>query len=194
MTLLTASDFPRSGAEYESMRDELRRRVMVIKDRRRVIVGGNCSVHFENRDTMRYQVLEMLRAENSWTRPGALDDELRAYNPLIPAPGVLSATIMFEYETPGERATALYELAGMENHVWLQVGTEKPVAAEFDPAQIDPRKISSVQFAKWRLDAVRRDLLKEEGTVVRILIDHPRYQAQAVLSEQTRREISFDPD
>ncbi len=194
MRMLTAADFPRGGAEYEAQRDELRRRVMVLKDRRRVIVGGHCSVHFESRETMRYQVLEMLRAENSWTRPGALEDELRAYNPLIPQAGELSATIMFEYETPEERATKLYELAGVEQHVWLQVGTEKPILAEFDPAQIDPGKISSVQFAKWRLDPVRRDLLKEEGVVVRILIDHPQYQAQSVLSEQARREISSDPD
>lgn len=195
MKTLSLSEFPKTAAEYAALRDDLRRRVMMLKDKRRVLVGDYCSVHFENRDTMFYQVLEMLRAENSWDRPGALEDELSAYNPLLPRTGELSATVMFEYASAEERAVRLAELAGMEKHLWLVVGTEKPVAAEFDLSQIEPgAKISSVQFVKWRLDSVRRDLLKEEGTVVRIVIDHPRYQAQSVLSEQTRREIAADPD
>jgi hypothetical protein len=190
---LTRSDIL-DAAQYERQRDELRRRIMVLKDRRRVLVGDHCSVHFESRDTLRHQVHEMLRVEGSWTRPGALEDELEAYNPLVPQPGELSATIMFEYETPEERGIHLSRLVGVDRHLWLVIGSEKPVLADFDRLQLDEGKISSVQFVKWRLDDVRRALLKEEGLVVRIVVDHPHYRAQSVLSEQTRREIMHDPD
>jgi hypothetical protein len=190
---LTRSDIL-PGDEYERRREEIRRRTMVLKDRRRVLVGDHCSIHFENRETLLYQVHEMLRVERSWDRPGAVEDELLAYNPLLPGGGDLSATVMFEYETADERAQYLAGLTGIENHLWLVIGTEKPIAAHFDDAQIAAGKISSVQFVRFTIDSFRREQLDEEGTAVRIVIDHPRYQAQSVLSEQTRREIAHDPD
>jgi hypothetical protein len=180
--------------EYESARPEMRRRVMVLKDRRRVPVGDHCTVHFESKDTMLYQVHEMLRAENSWDRPGAAEDEIEAYGPIVPAEGELSATLMFEYETPEERATVLPGLVGIDRHLLLEIGDSGPLLARFDQGQIDERKVSSVQYVKWGLDAERRRLLKEGGTVVRIRITHPVYSAQAVLSEETRRAIMDDPD
>ena len=193
MRLLTKDDIL-SKEEYAKARSDLRRRVMVLKDKRRVLVGEHCAVHFECRDTMHYQVHEMLRAEDSWGRAGAADDELEAYNPLIPGEGELSATIMFEYETLEERQEFLPKFVGIDRHVWLQVGDTERVLARFDRGQIDEHKVSSVQYIKWPLDDSRRALLKQEGTVVRIVIDHPFYRAQSVLSEQTRAEISRDPD
>ena len=184
----------RPKEEYERARADFRRKVMRIKDRRRVLVGQHCSVHFESRETLLYQVQEMLRAEDSWQRPGAVEEELEAYNPLVPGPGELSATIMFEYETEEERAEHLPRFVGIDRHVWLRIGDTEPLLAEFDAGQIDEHKVSSVQYIKWKLDEERRELLKTEGTVVRILIDHPHYEAQAVLSEQTRDEIKRDPD
>lgn len=182
------------AAEYERRRADLRRQVVALKDKRRVLLGDHCSLHFENGETLRYQVHEMLRAESSWTRPGAIDDELAAYNPLVPKTGELSATLMFEYETPEERAVHLQRLVGIDRHLWLVVGSEKPLLAEFDRFQLDEGKISSVQFIKWRLDDVRRRGLSEDGTEVRVVVDHPQYEAETVLSEQTRREIMNDPD
>jgi hypothetical protein len=179
---------------YERARPELRRRIMVQKDKRRVAVGEHCTVHFECRDTMLYQVHEMLRAENSWDRPGAVEDELEAYGPIVPAEGELSATMMFEYETPEERATVLPSLVGIDRHVFLEIGGEAPLLARFDRGQIDESKVSSVQYVKWELDAGRRRLLKEDGTVARIRITHPVYTAQAVLSEACRKAIMSDPD
>jgi hypothetical protein len=184
----------RSKDEYEKARPDFRRRVMRIKDLRRVLVGQHCSIHFESRDTLLYQVQEMLRAEDSWQRPGAVEDELEAYNPLVPGPGELSATIMFEYETPEERAEHLPRFVGIDRHVWLHIGEADPLLAEFDAGQIDEHKVSSVQYIKWKLDDERQRLLEKEGTVVRIVIDHPHYEAQAVLSEQARDEIKRDPD
>jgi len=179
--------------DYETARPDIRRRIMVKKHRRRVLVGDHCSVHFESRDTLHYQVQEMLRAEDSWNRPGAIEDELGAYNPIIPAPGELSATIMLEYETPEERSEHLPKFAGIDRHVWLAIGDAEPVLAVFDRGQIDERGVSSVQYVKWRLDPARVALLGRDGTVVRLVIDHPAYRAQAALSEETRREIMDDP-
>ncbi len=183
-----------SKEEYERERPDLRRRMIALKAKRRVPVGDHATVHFETRDTMLYQVHEMLRAEDSWQRPGAVEDELEAYNPLIPAGEDLSATLMLEYETAEERAHHLEDLVGLDRHLWLQVGDTEPVAALFDHAQVSPTRISSVQYVTWPVDADRSALLCREGTVVRVIIDHPSYRAQAVLAEQTRQEISGDLD
>jgi hypothetical protein len=192
MDLLTRADIV-GKQEYERQRQDFRRRVMVQKDRRRVGVGNHCTFHFENRDTMRYQVQEMLRAEDSWTRDGAVEDELEAYNALIPRPGELSATMMLEYETAEERAIMLPKFVGIDRHVRLHIGDTAPAIARFDRGQIDEHKVSSVQYVKFPLtdDQVRG--LRTDGTVVRLVIDHPAYQAQAVLSEETRKAIADDP-
>jgi hypothetical protein len=183
-----------SKEEYALARSDVRRRIIALKAKRRVPVGDHATVHFETRDTMLYQVHEMLRAEDSWQRPGAVEDELEAYNPLIPAGGELSATLMLEYETAAERAHHLRELLGLDRHLWLQVGDTEPVAARFDDAQVSPTRISSVQYVRWPVDDQRSQLLHTDGTVVRVIIDHPRYRAQAVLAEETRREIAPDLD
>ena len=179
--------------EYERMRPEFRRRVMVLKTRRRVSIGDHCTLHFENRETMRYQVHEMLRTEDSWTRPGAIDDELRAYNALIPHTRELSATMMLEYETAQERALILPRLVGIDQHLWLRIGDTTPVLAAFEHGQIDGAKISAVQYLKFALSSDQIETLQTDGTVLRVVIDHPAYRAQAVLSEETRKAIADDP-
>lgn len=193
MQLLTTNDI-QSKNEYAASREGIRRRIMTMKSKRRVLVGDHCSIHFESRDTMLYQVHEMLRAEDTWERPGAAEDEIEAYNPLVPQEGELSATLMLEYETAEERAEMLPKFTAIDRHVKLVIGETEPVLAGFDRGQIDEDKVSSVQYIKWKLDPERRALLKEEGTVVRIVIDHPVYRAQSVLSEETRKEIMKDPD
>lgn len=179
---------------YEAERDAFRRRVMVRKARRRVPLGDHATLHFETRETMLYQVHEMLRAECSWTRRGAIEDELETYNPLVPDGRGLSATLMLEYDDPAERAVHLRELCGLEDHLWLQVGDTAPLLAAFDDAQASDDRISSVQYVRWALDEQRARLLKAEGTVLRARIDHPKYSAGAVLSEETRRELAGDLD
>ena len=192
MNLLTEADIL-DKASYERTRDDFRRRIMVMKDKRRVPVGDHVTLHFENRDTMHYQVQEMLRAEDSWLRPGAVADELEAYNPIIPQRGELSATMMIEYATAAERAIHLPQFVKIDRHVWLQVGDTAPILATFDRGQIDEDKVSSVQYLRFALDDEQRRLLAADGTVVRLRIDHPAYTAQAVLSEESRKAISGDP-
>lgn len=191
MPALTTADIT-SKTEYEAMRPEFRRTIMATKRRRLVLLGDHCSLHFENRDTMWYQVHEMLRAEDSWTRPGAAEDELHAYSPLVPSAGELSATMMLEYETPEERATELPKFVGIDRHLWIEIGALPPVRATFDRGQIDDRGVSSVQYVKWQLSPAHVDALGIDGTVVRLRMDHPAYVAQAVVSEETRKELSAD--
>ena len=191
MTALTPSDI-KTKAEYEAARPDLRRAIMATKRKRLVLVGEHCSLHFENRDTMSYQVHEMLRAEDSWTRPGAVDDELQAYNPIVPQPGELSATMMLEYATAEERAEHLPAFVGIDRHVWLRIGDTDPILARFATGQIDDRGVSSVQYIKWHLSPAQVAAMSQEGTVVRVVIDHPAYTAQSVLAEETRKEIAKD--
>ena len=183
-----------SGDEYQADRPDIRRRIIVKKERRRVAVGEHCSVHFECFETMRYQIHEMLRVENKWDDADAIAEELAAYNPILPGDGDLSATVMFEYQSEQERAVELVKLLGIENHLKLIIGDTDPILATFDLSQIGKDRISSVQYIRWSLDDEQRALLKKDGTVVRLVIDHPSHRAQAVLSESTRREIMNDPE
>lgn len=193
MQLLSPSDILGKDA-YEQARPDFRRRVMLQKDRRRVLVGEHMTFIFENRDTMLYQVQEMLRAEGSWLRPGAIEEELEAYNTLIPQKGELSATMMIEYASADERALMLPQFVRIDQHVKLQIGDAAPVLAVFDRGQIDEHKVSSVQYVKWYLSVEERHLIAQDGTVVRLVIDHPAYAAQAVFSEDTRKAIMHDCD
>ncbi|NWF99501.1 MAG: DUF3501 family protein [Thermoanaerobaculaceae bacterium] len=181
-----------SPEEYERRRPELRRRIMALKARRRVPLGEHATLHFETRETMWYQVHEMLRAEGSWARGGAAAAELEAYNPLIPRGGELSATLMFEYETPAERAVKLAELVGIEGCLRLLIGDAPPVVAVFDRAQVSPSRISSVQYVRFPLNRQHAELVGREGTVLKVVLDHPAYRAQAVLGEETRKELAAD--
>ena len=189
--LLSRDDIP-TAAEYEQTREQYRRQIMVQKQPRRVLIGSNCSIHFENREIMRYQVLEMLRAEGTFTNADAIEDELHAYNPLITQPESLSATLMFEYPTEEERQHHLTELVGIDRHVWFQVGETSRIPGEFDAGQIDVHKVSSVQFIKFSLTAAQQQIVNTPGSVLRIVIDHPHYQGVAVLGEETRRAIAQD--
>lgn len=189
--LLSRNDIP-TAAEYEQTRDQYRRQILVQKQPRRVLIGSNCSIHFENRDIMRYQVLEMLRAEGTFANDDSIEDELHAYNPLITQPGSLSATLMFEYPTEEERQEHLTALVGIDRHVWFQVGDSPRVPGQFDQGQIDVHKVSSVQFIKFELTSDQQKLINTSGTVLRIAIDHPHYQGVAVLGEETRRAIAQD--
>ena len=193
MQLLTPDDV-HSRTEYEAIRPTLRRRILAQKVYRRIEVGAHCSVHFESYDTMRYQVHEMLRVENRWEERDAIEDELRAYNPLIPGNGTLSATVMFEYPDEAERQVQLRRLVGIDRHLWLHIDDTPPVQAVFAGEQMDVDKISSVQYAYWHLRDEQRQLLTQDGTVVRLIFDHPHYAAQAVLSEASRKAIMHDPD
>jgi len=177
---------------YNKTRDEYRRRIIRMKRNRIVQVGDHMTWHFENRETMRYQIQEMIRAEGM-TTDEQIEGELEAYNPLIPGRNELSVTMMIEYETPEERAIYLPRFVHIDEHTFLQIGETEPIRGIFDRGQITPEKVSSVQYIKFVLTDEQVALLRQPGTVLRAIVTHPEYQAEAVIGENVRREIAEDP-
>ena len=178
----------RNIAEYELERKTWRPQMMALKDRRRVRVGGHVTFLFENRETVCYQIQEMLRIERI-VEPEAVRRELDTYNELIPRHRELSASLLIEYESEPERAVALHELLGLENHVWLAVEGEPPSSARFDTRQISTERLSAVQYVKFPLTPEQRARWRDG---VRILIDHPQYQAEQALTAEQLEELGRD--
>lgn len=174
-------------ADYEAERESLRPRMLEIKNRRRIRVGDHLTFLFENRDTVRYQVQEMMRIERI-VKPAEIQHELNTYNELIPAQGELSASLLIEYETPEERSVHLTQLLGLENHTWLEAAGQRTKAI-FDNRQIGDTRISSVQYIKFKLTAAQVAAFPQEA---RIVVDHNHYQAQRSFTEAERAELHQD--
>lgn len=177
----------KSLADYEIERQTLRPAMIALKDRRRVRVGDHLTFLFENRETVRYQIQEMLRIEGiSGLRE--IRHEVETYNELIPAIGELSATLLIEYETPEQRAVELTRLLGLERHIWLEAGGESTCAV-FDPRQIGDTRISSVQYLKFRLTPKQRAMW---NLGAKIVVDHPCYPFEHPLAQAELSELSHD--
>jgi hypothetical protein len=117
--------------DYSEIRSEFRARVLEHKKHRKVALGPNATVYFEDRLTIQYQIQEMLRVERIFNREG-IEEELAAYNPLIPDGSNLKATFMLEYEDPDERRHQLTRLIGAEDKVWVKVTDGERVFAIAD--------------------------------------------------------------
>ena len=117
---------------------------------RRIHLGPYLTFLFENKDTMHYQVQEMLRAEHI-TKEEAIEHEVITYNELVPEKHQLTATLLVEFEDPVIRAVKLKELVGLENHLYLTIGDDEQVLASFDERQLTEDKLSSVQYIKFNI-------------------------------------------
>ena len=137
---------------YAEERPAFRARVMAHKKDRKVHLGPNATLYFEDALTMQYQVQEMLRAERIFEAAG-IAEELEAYNPLIPDGDNWKATFMIEYADPEERARVLETLIGVEDKVWMRVGDHQPVfaIADEDLERESASKTSSVHFLRFQL-------------------------------------------
>lgn len=161
--------------DYAQMRDKFRAQVIQHKKNRILQVGPNVTMHFEDRLIMQYQIQEMLRAERIFESEG-IQEELDAYNPLIPDGTNWKVTFMIEYPDANERAIKLQELKGIEHKTWVQVsGHDKvfPICDEDLPRETSD-KTSSVHFMRFELDADMIDSLRQ-GASLSIGIDHPKY-------------------
>ena len=161
--------------KYAEVRPEFRARVMAHKKNRRLPIGPNAALYFEDNLTMQYQVQEMLRAERIFEAEG-IQEELDAYNPLIPDGSNWKATFMLEYSDEAERREMLQQLIGIERHVWVQVADfarVTPVADE-DLERDTEEKTSSVHFLRIELTAEMVEAVKQ-GAAISIGIDHPAY-------------------
>jgi hypothetical protein len=178
----------RHVADYEIERETLRPKVIAVKERRRIRLGGHVTFLFENRETVRYQIQEMMRIERI-VKPQDIAHEVETYNELIPARGELSASMLIEYETPEERAVKLRELLGLEKHLWLEVTGAGRVPAVFDERQIATDRISAVQYIKFRLTEAQ---MGAWSSGAKIVSSHPAYPAERVLSETELTELQRD--
>jgi hypothetical protein len=162
---------------YAKARKDFRAKVLEHKKPRAVHLGEHVTLLFEDELTIRYQIQEMLRIEKTFEESG-IQDELEAYNPLVPDGRNFKATMLIEYEDEGERRVALAKLKGIEDRAWVQVeGCPKVFAiADEDLERENDQKTSSVHFVRFELAKEMADALKY-GVALSIGIDHPEYRA-----------------
>ncbi len=162
--------------QYAERREAFRARVMEHKKKRRVAVGEHVTLLFEDRLTIHYQLQEILRVERIF-EPSAIQEELDAYNPLIPDGSNLKATMLIEYGDAGLRRAELAKLVGIEDTVWMQVsGHQRSMAvADEDLERSEADKTSAVHFLRFEFspDAIA-DL--RSGAPLAAGVDHPRYR------------------
>lgn len=192
MDKLTRDDLY-SLEKYSEIRKDFRAQIMAHKKNRIVHLGPNATLHFEDRLLMQYQVQEMLRAEKIFDAEG-IQEELDAYNPLIPDGTNWKATFMIEFEDPAERATKLAELIGIEQKVWVKVGScEKvfPICNE-DLDRETEQKTSSVHFMRFELTPEMIQTI-QRGESIGIGVDYPQYTyAIDQLDEGMRASLAAD--
>ena len=162
---------------YAKARKEFRAQVLAHKKNRTVHLGEHVTLVFEDELTIRYQVQEMLRIEKIFEEQG-IQDEIDAYNPLIPDGRNLKATMMVEYEDEKERRSALARLRGIEDRTWIRVeGCNAVYAiADEDLDRETEEKTSSVHFLRFELTGEMAEALKY-GVALTMGVDHPHYQA-----------------
>jgi hypothetical protein len=191
MQKLTRDDLY-SLEQYAQVRGDFRAKVMAHKKNRQVPIGVHATLYFEDRLTMQYQVQEMLRVERIFEREG-IEEELGAYNPLIPDGSNWKATFMIEYGNEDERRDALARLIGVEDKVWVQVGDQARVwaIADEDLERTAADKTSSVHFLRFELSQEMVAAAKA-GAAIAMGIDHPEYRHELVTAQGVRDSLTAD--
>lgn len=173
--------------KYAEQRAQIRAQVMAYKKIRQLELGAHIRLLFEDEATIGYQVQEMLRAERIFESAG-IQEELDAYNPLIPDGDNWKATLLIEYDDIEERHIALRQLKGIENRIWVRIGAQVPVfaIADEDLERENDEKTASVHFLRWQLSP---DLVREAkaGAVIGFGVDHPAYSESVEGVEMTLR-------
>jgi hypothetical protein len=179
--------------DYETVRDEMRRRVITLKRGRRVPVGRYLSFVFENRDTVLFQIQEMCRVERI-SEAARIQDEIDVYNALLPRPGELSATLMIEIVDKDQIKPVLDRFMGVDTgqRVWIQVGKEFAIPGEFEAGHSDEEKgkLAAVHFVRFAFPAAAVRAFREAE--VSLVVDHPGERARTRLSEETKAALLED--
>ena len=177
---------------YETIRDHFRARVLAAKVPRRVALGPNMTILFENHDSVLFQVQEMLRTERIFEAEG-IAEELDAYNPLIPDGRNWKATLLIEFPDPEVRKVELERLRGIEDRCWMQVeGFDKVFAiADEDLDRENETKTSAVHFMRFELGDDMVAALKG-GAALAAGIDHPNYRHETRAAENVRAALAAD--
>ena len=191
MTPITIEDLTPLD-EYARSYREARKRIIQVKAPRRVVVGASIAFLFENRETLLYQIQEMLRVEHI-TAPDKIQYELDVYNALLPAPGELSATMFIQITDQQHLKEHLDMLKGIDgdNITTLRLGAMRIVGV-FEAGHSKDDKISAVHFVRFRLPAEAIMILSDPKHAAVLRIDHPNYNASTPLSTQTRNALLSD--
>jgi hypothetical protein len=176
MSKLTRKDLY-SLEDYTEMRDDFRKKVIAHKENRRLELGEHLLLMFEDKLIMQYQIQEMLKAEKIFEADG-IEEELAAYNPLIPDGCNWKATLLIQYTDVEERQLRLTQLIGIENDIWMQVeGFEKIVAVtDEDMERENADKTSAVHFMRFELNSDMITAVKS-GAAISAGVEHENYHA-----------------
>lgn len=179
--------------KYATVRSEFRTKVLAHKQHRQVEIGPVATLYFEDQLTMQYQVQEMLRVERIFEAAG-IQEELDAYNPLIPDGANWKATFMIEVPDEEERRRVLARLVGIEDRVWVRIGAAAPVfaIADEDMERETADKTSAVHFLRFELTPAMVVAAKQ-GAAIAMGIDHPEYRHElAAVADNVRASLVSD--
>jgi len=186
-------DDVRDLVQYEKVRDEMRQRLIGLKRWRRVPVGDRLTFLFENRDTVLFQIQEMIRTERMVKEEKILE-EIETYNDLMPGERELSATMFIEVDEPGRIREVLDRLKGIDqgSTVALQIGERFQVPGIFEGGRSNEEKISAVHFVKFPFSDSARDAFLDWREPIELVVDHPGYKRQTKIDGDTRRSLMAD--
>ena len=175
-------------ADYERQREAFRARIIELKQRRRISVGPLITLVFENRETLLFQIQEMIRVEQI-VDPVKVQEELDVYNALLPATGELSATLLIEITDDARMKEWLDAFMGLDHgqKVAIIVGSAR-IYAEFEGGHSHETKISAVHFVRFQVPPATKDLLADLRVPVTLSVHHGRYQADAPVPGSMREE------
>lgn len=179
-------------AEYLPLRKDQRTRMSALKRDRRVEVGPFATFYFENWETIRHQILEMVYIENGGE--AQIAEEIEAYGSLVPTGSELVATVMFEIDEPARRLTQLNRIGGIEHKTFLQAGGDK-IRGIPDPSRENTSpegKASSVQFFHFKLTPAAIDAFRSPEGQILLGFDHPNYGHIALVPDAVRTALAAD--
>ncbi len=179
--------------QYEQARDEMRRRLIALKRSRRVPVGDRLTFLFENRETVLFQIQEMIRTERMVDEE-KIREEIEVNNELIPGARELSATMFIEVDESGQIREVLDRFQGIDRGevVYFQVGERFNVPGIFEGGRSKEDKISAVHYVKFPFSEPARDAFLDLRVPVELGVDHPRYKERAKIDGETRRSLMGD--
>ena len=190
--MLTHKDL-HSLEEYSRIRTDFKRHAVNHRKHRQVQLGDHMTLHFEDRVTVKYQIQEMLLIEKTFTSEG-IQDELDAYNPLIPTGTNLKATLTIEYSDPAVRAEKLTELHGVEDRIYVKVEGHQPVyaIADEDMDRSTDTKTAAVHFLRFELTTKMIADLRDLNTAFTVGSDHPSYKEYTRVNTLTKEMLVKD--
>jgi hypothetical protein len=191
MKTLTQHDLiPHS--EYERQREHYRARIIELKRRRRISIGPLVTLVFENRDTLQFQIQEMVRVEHI-VDPAKVQEELEVYNALLPGPGELSATLLIEIVEQQQMQKWLDLFMGLDHGhtVAIRAGQEKTFG-EFEGGHSHETKISAVHFVRFKVSGPMKAALERLDVPVSLSVDHATYHEAALIPNEMRQEWLLD--